>query len=107
MKNKDSLKLFFSDNILLYLIVFLTQLFFFGILFFIKGIWFDEIFYFGFLVFFMLSLFILTRLYKTGRIYEKFLLKSPLLNDYLIEEPRSELEKNYNLMIEERMIIKR
>lgn len=101
MKNKDSLKLFFSDNILLYLIVFLTQLFFFGILFFIKGIWFDEIFYFGFLVFFMLSLFILTRLYKTGRIYEKFLLKSPLLNDYLIEEPRSELEKNYNLMIEE------
>ena len=101
MKNKDSLKLFFSDNILLYLIVFLTQLFFFGILFFIKGIWFDEIFYFGFLVFFMLSLFILIRLYKTGRIYEKFLLKSPILNDYLIEEPRSELEKNYNIMIEE------
>ena len=36
-----------------------------------------------------------------GRVYGKFLLKSELLNDYLIDEPRSRLEENYNLMIEE------
>ena len=101
MKNKDALKLFFSDNAFICLIVFLTQFFFFGILFMVKGIWFEEIFYFGFLVFFMLALFILIRFYKTGRVYEKHLLKSKLLNDYIIEEPRSDFEKNYNLMIDE------
>ena len=67
----------------------------------IKGIWFEEIFYFTFLVFFMLTLFILIRFYKVGRVYEKLLLKSKLLNDYIIEEPRSDFEKNYNLMIDE------
>ena len=36
-----------------------------------------------------------------GRVYGKLLLKSELLNDYLIAEPRSRLEENYNLMIEE------
>ena len=36
-----------------------------------------------------------------GRVYGKLLLKSELLNDYLIDEPRSRLEENYNLMIEE------
>lgn len=36
-----------------------------------------------------------------GRVYGKFLLKSELLNDYLIDEPRSGFEENYNLMIEE------
>ena len=101
MRNKDTLKLFFSDNALICLIVFLTQFFFFGILFMIKGIWFEEIFYFTFLVFFMLTLFILIRFYKVGRVYEKLLLKSKLLNDYIIEEPRSDFEKNYNLMIDE------
>ena len=101
MKNKDALKLFFLDNAFICLIVFLTQFFFFGILFMIKGIWFEEIFYFTFLVFFMLTLFILIRFYKVGRIYEKLLLKSKLLNDYIIEEPRSDFEKNYNLMIDE------
>ena len=101
MKNKSALRLFVSDNIFLCLIVFLTQIFFFGILFFVKGIWFEEIFYFGFLVFFMLALFILIRFYKTGRVYEKFSLKSKLLNDYLIEYPRSAFEEEYNLMIEE------
>lgn len=101
MKNKDALKLFFSDNAFICLIVFLTQFFFFGILFMIKGIWFEEIFYFTFLVFFMLTLFILIRFYKVGRVYEKLLLKSKLLNDYIIEEPRSDFEKNYNLMIDE------
>lgn len=101
MKNKDALKLFFSDNAFICLIVFLTQFFFFGILFMIKGIWFEEIFYFAFLVFFMLTLFILIRFYKVGRVYEKLLLKSKLLNDYIIEEPRSDFEKNYNLMIDE------
>lgn len=89
------------DNGFLCLVVLLTQIFFFGILFFIKGIWFEEIFYFGFLVFFMLALFILIRFYKTGRVYEKFSLKSKLLNDYLIEYPRSAFEEEYNLMIEE------
>ena len=101
MKNKDALKLFFSDNAFICLIVFLTQFFFFGILFMVKGIWFEEIFYFTFLVFFMLTLFILIRFYKVGRVYEKLLLKSKLLNDYIIEEPRSDFEKNYNLMIDE------
>lgn len=101
MKNKSALKLFIMDNGLLCLVVLLTQIFFFGILFFIKGIWFEEIFYFGFLVFFMLALFILIRFYKTGRVYEKFSLKSKLLNDYLIEYPRSAFEEEYNLMIEE------
>lgn len=101
MKNKDALKLFFLDNALICLTVFLTQFFFFGILFMIKGIWFEEIFYFTFLVFFMLTLFILIRFYKVGRVYEKLLLKSKLLNDYIIEEPRSDFEKNYNLMIDE------
>ena len=101
MKNKSALKLFIMDNGFLCLIVLLTQIFFFGILFFIKGIWFEEIFYFGFLVFFMLALFILIRFYKTGRVYEKFSLKSKLLNDYLIEYPRSAFEEEYNLMIEE------
>ena len=84
MENKSALKLFIMDNGFLCLVVLLTQIFFFGILFFIKGIWFEEIFYFGFLVFFMLALFILIRFYKTGRVYKKFLLKSRLLNDYLI-----------------------
>ena len=101
MKNKSALKLFIMDNGFLCLIVLLTQIFFFGILFFIKGIWFEEIFYFGFLVFFMLALFILIRFYKTGRVYKKFSLKSKLLNDYLIEYPRSAFEEEYNLMIEE------
>ena len=101
MKNKSALKLFIMDNGFLCLIVLLTQIFFFGILFFIKGICFEEIFYFGFLVFFMLALFILIRFYKTGRVYEKFSLKSKLLNDYLIEYPRSAFEEEYNLMIEE------
>ena len=101
MENKSALKLFIMDNCFLCLVVLLTQIFFFGILFFIKGIWFEEIFYFGFLVFFMLALFILIRFYKTGRVYEKFSLKSKLLNDYLIEYPRSAFEEEYNLMIEE------
>ena len=101
MENKSALKLFIMDNGFLCLVVLLTQIFFFGILFFIKGIWFEEIFYFGFLVFFMLALFILIRFYKTGRVYEKFSLKSKLLNDYLIEYPRSAFEEEYNLMIEE------
>lgn len=101
MKNKSALKLFIMDNGFLCLVVLLTQILFFGILFFIKGIWFEEIFYFGFLVFFMLALFILIRFYKTGRVYEKFSLKSKLLNDYLIEYPRSAFEEEYNLMIEE------
>ena len=52
-------------------------------------------------MFFMLALFILIRFYKTGRVYEKFSLKSKLLNDYLIEYPRSAFEEEYNLMIEE------
>ena len=101
MKDKSALKLFIMDNGFLCLVVLLTQIFFFGILFFVKGIWFEEIFYFGFLVFFMLALFILIRFYKTGRVYEKFSLKSKLLNDYLIEYPRSAFEEEYNLMIEE------
>ena len=101
MKDKNALKLFVRDNISLFLIILLTQVIFFGFLFYIKGIRFEETAYFSFLVFFVLVLFFLVRFYKMGRVYGKLLLKSELLNDYLIDEPRSRLEENYNLMIEE------
>ena len=101
MKDKNALKLFIRDNISLFLISLLTQVIFFGFLFYIKGIRFEETVYFSFLVFFVLVLFFLVRFYKMGRVYGKLLLKSELLNDYLIDEPRSRLEENYNLMIEE------
>lgn len=101
MKDKNALKLFVRDNISLFLIILLTQVVFFGFLFYIKGIRFEETVYFSFLVFFVLVLFFLVRFYKMGRVYGKLLLKSELLNDYLIAEPRSRLEENYNLMIEE------
>ena len=103
MKDKNALKLFVRDNISLFLIILLTQVIFFGFLFYIKGIRFEETVYFSFLVFFVLVLFFLVRFYKMGRVYGKLLLKSELLNDYLIAEPRSRLEENYNLMIEERI----
>ena len=101
MKDKNALKLFVRDNISLFLIILLTQVVFFGFLFYIKGTRFEETVYFSFLVFFVLVLFFLVRFYKMGRVYGKLLLKSELLNDYLIDEPRSRLEENYNLMIEE------
>ena len=101
MKDKNALKLFVRDNISLFLIILLTQVIFFGFLFYIKGIRFEETVYFSFLVFFVLVLFFLVRFYKMGRVYGKLLLKSELLNDYLIDEPRSGFEENYNLMIEE------
>ena len=101
MKDKNALKLFIRDNISLFLIILLTQVIFFGFLFYIKGTRFEETVYFSFLVFFVLVLFFLVRFYKMGRVYGKLLLKSELLNDYLIAEPRSRLEENYNLMIEE------
>ena len=101
MKDKNALKLFVRDNISLFLIILLTQVIFFGFLFYIKGIRFEETVYFSFLVFFVLILFFLVRFYKMGRVYGKLLLKSELLNDYLIDEPRSRIEENYNLMIEE------
>jgi len=101
MKDKNALKLFVRDNISLFLIILLTQVIFFGFLFYIKGIRFEETVYFSFLVFFVLVLFFIVRFYKMGRVYGKLLLKSELLNDYLIDEPRSRLEENYNLMIEE------
>ena len=101
MQDKNALKLFIRDNISLFLIILLTQVIFFGFLFYIKGIRFEETVYFSFLVFFVLALFFLVRFYKMGRVYGKLLLKSELLNDYLIDEPRSRLEENYNLMIEE------
>ena len=101
MKDKNALKLFIRYNISLFLIILLTQVVFFGFLFYIKGIRFEETVYFSFLVFFVLVLFFLVRFYKIGRVYGKLLLKSELLNDYLIAEPRSRLEENYNLMIEE------
>lgn len=101
MKDKNALKLFIRDNISLFLIILLTQVVFFGFLFYIKGIGFEETVYFSFLVSFVLVLFFLVRFYKMGRVYGKLLLKSELLNDYLIDEPRSRLEENYNLMIEE------
>ena len=101
MKDKNALKLFVRDNIPLFLTIILTQVVFFGFLFYIKGIRFEETVYFSFLVFFVLVLFFFVRFYKMGRVYGKLLLKSELLNDYLIAEPRSRLEENYNLMIEE------
>ena len=101
MKDKRVLKLFVLNNISIFLIVFFVQVLFFGALFYIEGLWFEEIFYFAFLVFSILFRFFLVRFYKIGRVYGKFLLKSDLLNDYLIDEPRSSLEENYNTMIGE------
>ena len=101
MKDKRVLKLFVLNNISIFLIVFFVQVLFFGALFYIEGLWFEEIFYFAFLVFSILFIFFLVRFYKIGRVYGKFFLKSDLLNDYLIDEPRSSLEENYNTMIEE------
>ena len=101
MKDKNALKLFIRDNISLFLIILLTQVIFFGFLFYIKGTRFEETVYFSFLVFFVLVIYFFVRFYKMGRVYGKLLLKSELLNDYLIDEPRSRLEENYNLMIEE------
>ncbi len=101
MKDKRVLKLFILNNISIFLIVFLVQVLFFGALFYIEGLWFEEIFYFAFLVFSILFIFFLVRFYKIGRVYGKFFLKSDLLNDYLIDEPRSSLEENYNTMIGE------
>lgn len=101
MKDKRVLKLFVLNNISIFLIVFFVQVLFFGALFYIEGLWFEEIFYFAFLVFSILFIFFLVRFYKIGRVYGKFLLKSDLLNDYLIDEPRSSLEENYNTMIGE------
>lgn len=101
MKDKRVLKLFVLNNISIFLIVFFVQVLFFGALFYIEGLWFEEIFYFAFLVFSILFIFFLVRFYKIGRVYGIFLLKSDLLNDYLIDEPRSSLEENYNTMIGE------
>lgn len=101
MKDKRVLKLFVLNNISVFLIVFFVQVLFFGALFYIEGLWFEEIFYFAFLVFSILFIFFLVRFYKIGRVYGKFFLKSDLLSDYLIDEPRSSLEENYNTMIGE------
>lgn len=49
----------------------------------------------------MLFVYLLVQFYLKGRVYGKFLLQSDSLNDYLIEEPRSAFEANYNAMIDQ------
>lgn len=53
------------------------------------------------LVFVVLFVYLLVQFYLKGRVYGKFLLQSDSLNDYLIEEPRSAFEANYNAMIDQ------
>jgi len=101
MKTDKALKLFISDNLPLLVTVFLTQVLFFSALFYIKKIWIEEVFYFSFLVFFVLVSYLALRFYQRKRVYEKFLLKSDVLSDYLIQDTRSSFEKSYNLMIDE------
>lgn len=101
MKNKKAFWLFLLDQINLISLVFVTQVIFFGALFYLKGLWFEEIFYFAFLVFVVLFVYLLVQFYLKGRVYGKFLLQSDSLNDYLIEEPRSAFEANYNAMIDQ------
>ena len=100
MKRKSVLKLFIADCAPLFFMSFLTQVLFFGLLFYLKGIWFEEIFYFSFLVFVILLILFIIRFYKRGRVYEKLLLKSDSLSDYLIQKPRSSFEETFNLMID-------
>ena len=100
MKTDKALKLFISDNLPLLVTVFLTQIIFFSVLFYIKKIWIEEVFYFSFLVFFVLVSYLALRFYQRKRVYEKFLLKSDVLSDYLIQDTRSSFEKSYNLMID-------
>lgn len=100
MKRKSVLKLFIADCAPLFFMSFLTQVLFFGLLFYLKGIWLEEIFYFSFLVFVVLLILFIIRFYKRGRGYEKLLLKSDSLSDYLIQKPRSSFEETFNLMID-------
>ncbi|WP_057490354.1 sensor histidine kinase [Streptococcus orisasini] len=100
MKRKSVLKLFIADCAPLFLVSFLTQVIFFGLLLYIKGIWLEEVFYFSFLVFVILLILFIIRFYKRGRVYEKLLLKSDNLSDYLIQKPRSSFEESFNLMID-------
>ncbi|WP_165211019.1 sensor histidine kinase [Streptococcus tangpeifui] len=100
MKRKSVLKLFIADCAPLFFMSFLTQVVFFGLLFYLKGIWLEEIFYFSFLVFVILLILFIIRFYKRGRVYEKLLLKSDSLSDYLIQKPRSSFEESFNLMVD-------
>ena len=97
--NKQCLKLFMRNDVPLFIVTFLIQITFFGILFFIKGIWIAEFFYFSFLTAFVLGIYLIFRFYTSARVYKKFLLTSQNLNDYLIHEPRSHYEVNYNNLI--------
>lgn len=97
--NKSAIKLFLLDALSLILVTLIIQIFFFGILFFIKGIWFNEILYFSFLSTFVLFIYLVFRYYFRGRIYDKLMLKSPHLNDYLIHHPRGRYEKQFNTMM--------
>lgn len=100
MKRKSVLNLFIVDCAPLFFMSFLTQVVFFGLLFYLKGIWLEEIFYFSFLVFVILLILFIIRFYKRGRAYEKLLLKSDNLSDYLIQKPRSSFEESFNLMVD-------
>lgn len=100
MKIKRAIKYFVVDYGSLLLVVFITQVFFFGLLFYFKRLWMDELIYFGFLSFVILLIYLLAQFYKRGRIYEKFLQDSGNLNDYFIQHPRGMLEENFNQMIE-------
>ncbi len=101
MKNKRAFQLFLLDQLSLVMVVLVTQVIFFGALFYLKGLWLEEIVYFAFLVFFVLLVYLLVQFYLKGRVYGKILLQSESLNDYLIEEPRSAFEENYNAMIDQ------
>lgn len=99
--NPNSLKLFLKDNIALFSVVAGIQIFFFGTLLFIKGIWIRELFYYVFLTLFTLTIYFVIRYYRRYRVYDRVSLKTYNLDDYLIEEPRSIFEEEYNSLIQE------
>ena len=100
MKNKHILKLFIFDYALLFIIMFVVQSLFFSILLFLKGIWIKEALYFSFLTAFVLFLYVMFRLYRSGQLYGKLLQKHSNLNDYMIHDPRSYMEKQFNALID-------
>lgn len=99
--NKKAIKLFILDYMTLFLVTFFVQVFFFSVLFYIKGIWFKETIYFSCLVFLVLAIYLFIRSYKRIKVYEKFILDSHYLNEYIINEPKGIFEESFNKMMYE------
>lgn len=98
--DKRVVKVLLKEYLGVFIIFTLIQVVFFSTLFFLKGIWVQEVFYYFFLVIFVMTLYMLFRFYKQYRVYGKLFLKTEDLSDYLIEDPRGQLEEHFNEMID-------